>query len=263
MPVCRLLLTSASTDQYPDATLTAKMDPSCFCALVFLRFPHLSIGGLLLARFPNCLAKADWHPWVFLATWLMRTRVMAFTPLLCQGGPVAWRFPQSFAKEDLYRDVRTTDKPRQSRRTRRSRRTTVADANERVAAVGPPWRTRMNALRPSGRRGGRERTRRSRRDTVAEANERFAAVGPPWRTRTNALRPSGRRGGRERTCRSRPATVAEANERAAAAGAHSSLWVVWMSWSGIILLRIMHSLKTVNNVSPIGCETASGASSSH
>ncbi|EYC20171.1 hypothetical protein Y032_0022g489 [Ancylostoma ceylanicum] len=135
------------------------MDPSPFYGLVFWCFPHPSIsghrmfsqllgqGGPASMGFPHGLVKEDSKSGVFTTA--------------SQGGLVAWRFPQSLAEEDLYGDVCTTDGPGQSRRTRRTRRTAVADASERVAAAGPPWRTRTSALQPPGYRGGRERTRRS------------------------------------------------------------------------------------------------------
>ncbi|EYC30552.1 hypothetical protein Y032_0005g2714 [Ancylostoma ceylanicum] len=88
--------------------------------------------------------SADPHLHAFPIAWPRRTGILRFSSLLGQDRPVASRFPQFLAKKDLYRDVCTTDKPRQNRRTRRSRQTTVADANEPVAAAGPPWRTQTN-----------------------------------------------------------------------------------------------------------------------
>ncbi|EYB81384.1 hypothetical protein Y032_0385g427 [Ancylostoma ceylanicum] len=57
--------------------------------------------------------SADQHPYVFPTAWPRRTRVMAFSQL-------------------------------------RNRRASVADANERAAAGGPPWRTPTNAPQPPG-----------------------------------------------------------------------------------------------------------------
>ncbi|EYC33376.1 hypothetical protein Y032_0002g762 [Ancylostoma ceylanicum] len=167
MPVCRLCQTSASAEQYPDAILTAGS-----------KWTHPPSAGSCSGAF-STPPSADPYPYVFATAWPRRTSTLEFSSLL--------------AKKDLYRDVYTSDptfappeakrtnaaqpaRPRPSRRTRhgrrghrggrertcRSRRSTVADANERAAVAGPPWRTRTNAPQPPDHSGGRERMRRSR-----------------------------------------------------------------------------------------------------
>ncbi|EYC39103.1 hypothetical protein Y032_0675g1420 [Ancylostoma ceylanicum] len=69
-----------------------------------------------------------------------RIRVLAFPPLLGQGGPVAWRLPLSLSKY-LYRDVCTTDQGKEDER----HTTGQGKANEQ----------------PAGHRDGCERTRHS------------------------------------------------------------------------------------------------------
>ncbi|EYC41810.1 hypothetical protein Y032_0555g3371 [Ancylostoma ceylanicum] len=87
-------------------------------------------------------------------------------PLLGQGGLVERHFPHSLTKEDLHRDVYTTDRRRQSGRTRYGQRVTMTETSQPSDHRGDPDRTppatAADASQPPGHRGGRERTRSSR-----------------------------------------------------------------------------------------------------
>ncbi|EYC35534.1 hypothetical protein Y032_1033g3449 [Ancylostoma ceylanicum] len=88
VPGCRLFLTSASADQYPDAILTAGSgwthSPSVdSCSGAFLTPP-----------------SADPYPHVFPTAWPRRTGTLGFFSRLDQGGLVELRFHHCLAKAD-------------------------------------------------------------------------------------------------------------------------------------------------------------------